>query len=78
MAAISAWYNVGLRSYLAGEFQLCSSIYECMRLSLRAETGPDSLLECLRLLQVLTYDSAVLLGPSWTNDLVAFLVKEVM
>uniref|UniRef100_F1L155 Protein CIP2A n=1 Tax=Ascaris suum TaxID=6253 RepID=F1L155_ASCSU len=72
-----AFYNVPLREYLAGDqMQMCGPIFECLRLSLRDQLGPQNLIDILRLLQVLTYERCLSLG-MWTNDLISFLLSEV-
>ncbi|KAM3718370.1 Protein CIP2A [Dirofilaria immitis] len=72
-----AFYNISIRRYLAGEnLQICGSVFECLKLSLREQLGPQNLIDVLRLLQVLTYERNVVLG-IWTNDLISFLLSEV-
>ncbi|VBB27364.1 unnamed protein product [Acanthocheilonema viteae] len=72
-----AFYNISIRKYLAGEdLQICGSVFECLKLSLRDQLGPQNLIDVLRLLQVLTYERNVVLG-IWTNDLISFLLSEV-
>ncbi len=63
---------------MAGEMQMCNTAYELLRLSLRTEGGsPRSLVQSLKLMQILTYDPAVVLGSSWTGDLIGFLINEM-
>uniref|UniRef100_A0AAF5Q257 Protein CIP2A n=1 Tax=Wuchereria bancrofti TaxID=6293 RepID=A0AAF5Q257_WUCBA len=72
-----AFHNISIRRYLAGEnLQICGSVFECLKLSLREQLGPQNLIDVLRLLQVLTYERNVVLG-IWTNDLISFLLSEV-
>ncbi|VDM42866.1 unnamed protein product [Toxocara canis] len=72
-----AFFNVSLREYLAGDqMQICGPVFECLRLSLRDQLGPQNLIDILRLLQVLTYERCLSLG-MWTNDLISFLLSEV-
>lgn len=72
-----AFHNISIRRYLAGEnLQICGSVFECLKLSLREQLGPQNLIDVLRLLQVLTYERNVVLG-LWTNDLISFLLSEV-
>uniref|UniRef100_A0A158Q819 Protein CIP2A n=1 Tax=Elaeophora elaphi TaxID=1147741 RepID=A0A158Q819_9BILA len=72
-----AFYNISVRKYLAGEdLQICGAVFDCLKLSLRDQLGPQNLIDVLRLLQVLTYERNVVLG-MWTNDLISFLLSEV-
>ncbi|CAG9535336.1 unnamed protein product [Cercopithifilaria johnstoni] len=72
-----AFHNISIRKYLAGEdLQICGAVFECLKLSLRDQLGPQNLIDVLRLLQVLTYERNVVLG-IWTNDLISFLLSEV-
>ncbi|EFO27564.2 hypothetical protein LOAG_00913 [Loa loa] len=72
-----AFHNISVRRYLAGDnLQICGSVFECLKLSLRDQLGPQNLIDVLRLLQVLTYEQNVVLG-IWTNDLISFLLSEV-
>ncbi|VDK85075.1 unnamed protein product [Litomosoides sigmodontis] len=66
-----------VRRYLTGDLQICGSVFECLKLSLRDQLGPQNLIDVLRLLQVLTYEQNVVLG-IWTNDLISFLLSEVI
>ncbi|MCP9263770.1 Protein cip2a-like protein [Dirofilaria immitis] len=61
---------------LGENLQICGSVFECLKLSLREQLGPQNLIDVLRLLQVLTYERNVVLG-IWTNDLISFLLSEV-
>lgn len=50
---ILAFHNISIRRYLAGEdLQICGSVFECLKLSLRDQLGPQNLIDVLRLLQV--------------------------
>uniref|UniRef100_A0A0N5A856 Protein CIP2A n=1 Tax=Syphacia muris TaxID=451379 RepID=A0A0N5A856_9BILA len=72
-----AFHNIQIRRYLAGEqIQICGPVFECLRLSLREQLGPQNLIDILRLLQVLTYERCLTLG-IWTNELISFLLSEV-
>ncbi|MFH4974878.1 hypothetical protein AB6A40_001587 [Gnathostoma spinigerum] len=72
-----SFYNVNLRRYLAGEkAQLCGPVLECLKLSLKEQLGPQNLIDILRLLQVLTYESCLCLG-CWASDLISFLLSEI-
>lgn len=48
-----ALYNVRIRRYLCGELHLCGPVFECLKLSLKEQLGPQNLIDILRLLQVL-------------------------
>lgn len=50
---IAAYHNVSIRRYLAGdEVQICGPAFECLRLSLKEQLGPQNLIDILRFLQV--------------------------
>ncbi|VDO66688.1 unnamed protein product [Heligmosomoides polygyrus] len=71
-----ALYNVRIRRYLCGELHLCGPVFECLKLSLKEQLGPQNLIDILRLLQVLTYERCLVLG-IWTNGLISFLMSEI-
>uniref|UniRef100_A0A914VHU2 Protein CIP2A n=1 Tax=Plectus sambesii TaxID=2011161 RepID=A0A914VHU2_9BILA len=71
-----SWHNMALRELLAGELQICSAVFQCLKVSLREQLGPQNLIDTLRLLQVLTYGRNVELGV-WANDLISFLLGEI-
>lgn len=72
-----AYYNIPIRRYLSGEqMQICGPVFECLKLSLKEQLGPQNLIDILRLLQVLTYERCLSLG-IWTNELISFLLSEV-
>ncbi|KHJ80360.1 hypothetical protein OESDEN_19966, partial [Oesophagostomum dentatum] len=71
-----ALYNVRIRRYLCGDLHLCGPVFECLKLSLKEQLGPQNLIDILRLLQVLTYEKCLVLG-IWTNDLISFLMGEI-
>jgi hypothetical protein len=73
---MTAWHNLSIRRHLAGELQITGSVFQCLRMSLKEQQGPQSLIDILRLIQVLTYDRTVVLG-IWTNDLISFLLGEM-
>ncbi|KAE9419544.1 hypothetical protein Angca_006612 [Angiostrongylus cantonensis] len=70
-----ALYNVRIRRYICGELHLCGPVFDCLKLSLKEQLGPQNLIDILRLLQVLTYEKCLVLG-IWTNDLISFLMSE--
>ncbi|VDM56568.1 unnamed protein product [Angiostrongylus costaricensis] len=70
-----ALYNVRIRRYVCGELHLCGPVFDCLKLSLKEQLGPQNLIDILRLLQVLTYEKCLVLGV-WTNDLISFLMSE--
>ncbi|VDN02516.1 unnamed protein product [Thelazia callipaeda] len=72
-----AFHNVSLRKYLAADLQICESVFECLKLSLQEQLGPQNLVDVLRLLQVLTYERSAVLGV-WTNSLISFLLSEII
>ncbi|GMR36714.1 hypothetical protein PMAYCL1PPCAC_06909 [Pristionchus mayeri] len=69
-------YNVTLRRFMAADLQLCGPVFECLKLSLKEQLGPQNMIDILRLLQVLTYEKSFALG-LWTNELISFLLKEL-
>ncbi|WKX93968.1 hypothetical protein Q1695_011325 [Nippostrongylus brasiliensis] len=71
-----ALYNVRIRRYLCGELSLCGPVFECLKLSLKEQLGPQNLIDILRLLHVLTYEKCLVLG-IWTNELISFLMSEI-
>ncbi|KAK5975713.1 Protein CIP2A [Trichostrongylus colubriformis] len=71
-----ALYNVRIRRYLCGELHLCGPVFECLKMSLKEQLGPQNLIDILRLLQILTYERCLVLG-IWTNDLISFLMSEI-
>uniref|UniRef100_A0A7I4Y4Q1 Protein CIP2A n=1 Tax=Haemonchus contortus TaxID=6289 RepID=A0A7I4Y4Q1_HAECO len=71
-----ALYNVRIRRHLSGDLHLCGPIFECLKMSLKEQLGPQNLIDILRLLQVLTYEKCLSLG-IWTNDLISFLMSEI-
>lgn len=71
-----AFHNVPIRKYLADDLKICGSVFECLKLSLREQLGPQNLIDVLKLLQVLTYERTVVLG-IWTNSLISFLLSEI-
>ncbi|KAK6733060.1 hypothetical protein RB195_017056 [Necator americanus] len=72
-----ALYNVRIRRYLCGELHLCGPVFDCLKLSLKEQLGPQNLIDILRLLQVLTYEKCLVLG-IWANDLISFLMGEII
>ncbi|KAJ1364285.1 hypothetical protein KIN20_024343, partial [Parelaphostrongylus tenuis] len=70
-----ALYNVRIRRYMCGDLHLCGPVFECLKLSLKEQLGPQNLIDILRMLQVLTYERCLVLG-IWTNDLISFLMSE--
>lgn len=53
MPIISAFHNISIRRYLAGDgLQICGSVFECLKLSLRDQLGPQNFIDILRLLLV--------------------------
>ncbi|CAI5441475.1 unnamed protein product [Caenorhabditis angaria] len=71
-----AFRNIPIRRYMACELELCASIFNCLKISLREELGPQNMIDILRLLQVLCYEKTATLG-IWTNELISFLIGEV-
>lgn len=41
-----------IRRYLAGELELCGPVFECLKVSISEQLGPQNLIDHLRLLQV--------------------------
>ncbi|CAJ0577937.1 unnamed protein product, partial [Mesorhabditis spiculigera] len=70
-------HNVSLRRYMSSELELCASLWQALRISLRDQADPDVLMSLIKLFQVLTYENCVVLGP-WANDLISFLIQEVI
>ena len=66
-----------VRREMAGSAAVVGQAYEALRISLRAQAGPSALLQTLRLLHILTYDSHLRLGEAWSEDFLCFLVKEI-
>ncbi|KAL6733370.1 hypothetical protein Aduo_004020 [Ancylostoma duodenale] len=71
-----ALYNVRIRRYLCSDLHLCGPVFDCLKMSLKEQLGPQNLIDILRLLQVLTYERCLVLG-LWTNDLISFLMGEI-
>ncbi|KJH46744.1 hypothetical protein DICVIV_07197 [Dictyocaulus viviparus] len=51
LSQLEALYNVRIRRYLCSELHLCESVFDCLKLSLREQLGPQNLIDILRLLQ---------------------------
>ncbi|GMS84453.1 hypothetical protein PENTCL1PPCAC_6628, partial [Pristionchus entomophagus] len=69
-------YNVSIRRHMAADLQLCGPVFDCLKMSLKEQLGPQNMIDILRLLQVLTYEKTFTLG-IWTNELISFLLKEL-
>ncbi|GMT14695.1 hypothetical protein PFISCL1PPCAC_5992 [Pristionchus fissidentatus] len=71
-----AQYNVSIRRHFSSDLQLCGPVFDCLKISLKEQLGPQNMIDILRLLQVLTYEKCFTLGV-WTNEVISFLLKEL-
>ncbi|KIH45575.1 hypothetical protein ANCDUO_24384 [Ancylostoma duodenale] len=46
-----ALYNVRIRRYLCSDLHLCGPVFDCLKMSLKEQLGPQNLIDILRLLQ---------------------------
>ncbi|CAJ0920079.1 unnamed protein product, partial [Mesorhabditis belari] len=70
-------HNVSLRRHMCSALELCAAVWQALKVSVQEENGPDVLLDLLKLLQVLTYEKCLILG-LWANDLISFLIADVI
>ncbi|VDO47935.1 unnamed protein product [Haemonchus placei] len=63
-----ALYNVRIRRHLSGDLHLCGPIFECLKMSLKEQLGPQNLIDILRLLQVIFSYISNFLFTSTRND----------